>query len=166
MTVLAAVRVPGKGCVLAADSRVTAGSTIVTDICKKILRCGSSAVAMSGCDGNLLGVLANCRSWEDVLKSAFAYQREHDKLDWSALGYDAKTDRLWTFDSDEHIMDMGVSAVGGCGGNVARGWLDAQRVHQPRTLDGAKAWAVGACRAAVRRDSACGGRIRALTIAR
>jgi 20S proteasome alpha/beta subunit len=165
MTVLAAVRIPGKGCVLAADSRVTGGTTIITDTCNKIVRCGSAALAISGCDGNLLGAVANARSWTELLQAAFKYTADHDKLDWAGIGYDSTSDRLWSVDSDQHILDVGTSAVGGCGGGVARGWLDAH-VGQLRNLDNAKALVVGACRAAIRRDSACGGRVRTAVISR
>lgn len=163
MTVLAAVRVPGRGAVLVADSRVTGGTDIITDTCQKIVRCGSAGLAISGCDGNLLGAVANTRTWAELVQAAFKYASEHTTLDWSGIGYDAVSDRLWFIDSDEHLIDAGTTAVGGSGGRVARGWLDAYE-SEPKTLEGAKAWVVGACRAAIRRDSACGGRVRSLVL--
>lgn len=162
MTVLAAVRVPGKGCVLAADSRVTAGTSIVTDTCVKVLRCGAVVAGVSGHDGSLLTALKGTRNWDEVLRGAFKYAADHPALDWSLLVYDSGADVLRYVDSDETVLDSGLVATGGCGAPYARGWLDAQA--PARTLEVARAQAMGAVRAAIKRDSACGGRVRTIVL--
>lgn len=165
MTCIVACRVPGKGAVIASDSRVTAGTEIITDACDKWMVCGTLALAISGHDGGLVQVLTGCKSLQEVMQKAAEYSNAHSGLNWQIIGYDRTRDKLLQLDSDGAliVVERAITA-GGSGGSYALGWLEAQRA--PQTLVGAARATTLAVRAAIKRDCACGGRVRVLTVPR
>ena len=160
MTCIVAVRVPGVGCVLGCDSRVTVGTEILTDLCDKYFVAGPCAGAIAGYDGGLLQALVAAKGVDAVRAAALKYTEDREKLDWSALLYDQRADKLGYLDSSGAWLPLGSTAAQGCGAAYALGYLSGQPT--PRTLDQAHALAEAAVKVAIRHDSACGGRVRAV----
>lgn len=163
MTCIIAARVPGRGAVIACDSRVTAGTEIVTDACDKWLVCGTVALAISGRDGGLVHALRGAKNLPELMKAAAEYSSAHTEQNWLLVAYDRTKDQLLQLDSDGALMPCERRFVaGGSGGSYALGWIEAQRT--PKTLATAASVSRDAVRAAMKRDCACGGRVRVLTI--
>ena len=118
MTVILAVRLPGEGAVLASDGRVTQGTEIVTDVCEKLVICGSAILGASGQDGGLLPSLEQAKNWPDVIRVGYEFiKAAPSTLSWNTVGYDRKADQLWYFDSDgAQIPVPGMFGAIGCGG--------------------------------------------------
>lgn len=162
MTCCVAIRVPGRGAVLAADSRVTQGTEILTDRCDKLLRCGSVALGIAGQDGGLMMALSVATDLAEVITQADKYTKDRH-LDWSALLYDSMSGQLGYLDSDGSVLASEHWAVGvGSGSTWALGWLMAQK--RPKSLDTAVVLARNAVKVACKRDACCGGRIRTLRL--
>lgn len=163
VTCIVACRVPGKGAVIACESRVTAGTEIITDACDKWMVCGTVVLAIAGHDGGLVQALTGSKNLPGVLKAAAEYSSAHNGLNWQIIGYDMPRDQLLQLDSDGAliVVERKVTA-GGSGGSYALGWLEAQRA--PKTLGAAARSTTLAVRAAIKRDCACGGRVRVLSI--
>lgn len=165
MTVLLACHLRGRGAVLAADSRVTSGTEIVTDVCNKTLRCGAVTLAIAGHDGALMSALRPARDLGAVVSAAAAYAKDHENQSWTVVLYDSEGDRLYALDSDGYLQATErLWLAAGCGGTYALGYAEAKPA--PKNLAAAELLAREAIRATFKRDSACGGRIRILTCPR
>lgn len=163
MTCIVACRVPGKGAVIACDSRVTAGTEIVTDACDKWMVCGTVALAIAGRDGGLVQALTPARSLAEVLKASSTYAKDHHELNFQIVAYERTRDHLWQLDSDGALLQVERRFTsGGSGGNYALGWLEA--CAAPKTLGQARKVLANAVRASMKRDCACGGPVRVLTV--
>jgi 20S proteasome alpha/beta subunit len=157
VTVGVAYRVPGLGAVLVSDGRVTHDQEIVSDVERKFVVCGATAVLVSGTVGQVW------RQLQERPPRSFAAFRERlaesdDETDW--LAYDRRSDRLWAGD-----VRLGHTfAALGSGGSLALGALEVSPT--PRTLEAAEKVAIAAARVACRRNVTCGGRIRVLVVPR
>ena len=161
MTVTAAILVPGHGCVLGCDSRVTAGYGIVTDACVKYVVAGSAICLVSGHDGSLMDYIASARNIEGVRLIASEYT-DGRNLSWDLLCYDRKLERLVVIDSHGSAIPVGAYHTSGSGGDVALGVLSSS--PPPQTLEAGKRLIRKACGLAARHNAACGGKVRVLTV--
>lgn len=160
MTVAAVYHLPGQGAVFACDSRLTMGTTILSDNCDKWLRCGSVTLVIAGSDGGLTLALAHCRDIQQVLRAADAYSTARD-VDWIALGYDQESDRIFTLLSDGQLQPLKRYGAIGCGAAYAKGWLGACALR--RGSGSVERVLRDACASACANDMACGGQIRTIT---
>jgi 20S proteasome alpha/beta subunit len=161
MTVVVGQLVEGAGAVLACDSRITCGYSILTDACDKFLVCGSAVVLVSGDDGGLMAELAHTRHFDTVRAAALAYT-EGKQLTWELLIYDRRVGGLFVLNSDGATVPLGSYAALGAGGDIALGVLGSAPV--PKDLVSATRLVKRAARVAVKHNSGCGGKIRVLTI--
>lgn len=160
MTVAAVYHLPGQGAVFACDSRITMGTTILSDSCDKWLLCGSVTLVVAGADGGLTLALARCRDIQQVIRVADEYSTPRD-VDWIALGYDQKSDRIFTLLSCGQLQPLTRYSTIGCGGSYAKGWLDSCALR--RDLRSAERVLRDACQSAIANDAACGGLVRTVT---
>ncbi len=161
MTVCVALKVPGVGAVLACDSRVLCGHGILTDACDKWIIAGSAICLVSGHDGALMDVLSEARSLQEVHTAALEYT-DGKALNWDLLIFDRKSDCLVFLDNHGSTLRLGLSATSGSGGDIAQGVIDT--LPKPTTLAQASRIADRAIRTAIRRNAACGGRVRVLQV--
>ena len=158
MTVAVAIRVPGVGCVIGSDGRITEDCAILAD----------SFVKWSDWGG-----LVSCWAGDLAKKTDLdrAPPADLDALraklrtgggETSVLVYDRAADRLTHTGSDAWLIPVASHWAIGSGGNVALGFLDGQR--PAADLKSAAGLALRALRAAVRRRSSCGGRLRVVQV--
>jgi ATP-dependent protease HslVU (ClpYQ) peptidase subunit len=162
MTVGIVIRVPGHGAVIGSDSRVTSGHDKVTDDCVKHIICGSVVVTVAGQDGALFELLRSAKTWRSVMERGATYNTLKPSQEWALLGYDRKTNRCLSFDSDLCQLDVGNLYAHGSGASYAMG--AAAVCPRPRDLAAARRTVRRACAAAVRFNLGCGGKIRTVTI--
>ena len=157
MTCLVGYRIPGVGAAIACESRLSAGTVIASDECKKWLVCGSVVLAVSGTDGGLLPALskARCRTWAQVEEAAEEYSRPRG-LSWEMIAYDQRLDLMVVCDSSGCVQATDCYASGS-GGSYAWGWFESR--PRPETLPDVARTLRASVRAAIRRDSGCGGRV-------
>lgn len=161
MTIGLGIKVPGQGCVLACDSRVLCGNDIVTDTCDKFVLAGSAVAVVAGHDGALMDHLQLCKSFDELYNTALEYTQDKP-LNWDLLIFDRKTDQLVFLDNHGSLLRVGNGYAIGCGSGFAMGVLDA--LPKISTLEAAKKAADKAVRCAIRRNAACGGRVRLLVV--
>ena len=157
MTVVAGYLVRGRGCVLVADGRTTdQDGWIVSDTYHKVLR-GHRLIA--GFAGRLTP------AWEEMVAAppaSIAHLRAGMRAarhDWEMLASDGRA--LWATDDTRATDSVRYGAIG-CGSAVALGVLDTH--PSPKSLDAAEALCRTAVRAACRRHSGCGGRVRVVRL--
>lgn len=156
-----AYAIEGEGAVLACDSRVTAGYSILSDSCDKFVVAGSAVCLVSGHDGSLIDHICHAKNVEGVRMIAAEFM-EGKGLSWDLLCYDRRTERLVMVDSHGSAIVLGPYHTSGCGGDYAMGVLSSSPI--PRTLEAAQKLVRKATAVAVRHSAACGGRIRVLTV--
>jgi ATP-dependent protease HslVU (ClpYQ) peptidase subunit len=161
LTVLVGVVVPGEGCVLACDSRVSIGATILSDDCPKYVIAGSCVALVCGEDGGLLDALDGSRNVDELRYRALEYQNGKD-LDWALLVYDRRSEKLVYFEGSGATVLLDDFGALGSGGTLALGALTY--AGKPRTLASAQKLARRACQVAIRHNATCGGKVRVLTI--
>jgi hypothetical protein len=162
VTVGIVVKVPGYGAVLGCDSRVTAdGGAIMTDEDEKWLTAGTT---VSCCAGQLAGVWDALRESppDDFDELRHAFTEAPSAANFETLTYDRVRDKIWWCSNNGEAIDRGAYATIGSGGDVALGVLDA--LPAPKTLAQAEKLVRRALEAACKRNCACGGRLRILTI--
>lgn len=164
MTVGLVVRVPGAGAVLACDSRITTSDgAIVTDTDTKWAALGPLTLCSAGnWGGAWLDLIARGPTTIGALRAAMREAPHLDADEYEALCYSRQDDSLWHLDQSGDATRLGGYAAIGCGGALALGALDATAA--PRTLEAAERLARRAVGIACRRHSACGGRVRVVTI--
>lgn len=162
MTVGVAIRVPGVGAVLVCDSRVSdsSGGKIYTDSEQKFGVFGTCTAIYAGRPGSLWIELRDSppRNWPEVYAKLTDTDARAKDRDYEVLVYDRTQDRVIHTDASGYAVISGTSSTIGCGGELAQGVIDGARA--PATLEAAAALALRACRAAVRRNAFCGGRLR------
>lgn len=161
MTCCVAIKVPGHGAVLACDSRVLSGLGILTDACDKFVIAGSAVCLVAGHDGMLCDVISSAKNVDEVRHAALEYT-DGKTLSWDLLIYDRRSDSLVYLDNHGSTIRLGNVATSGSGGDIAQGVLDA--LPKPSGLPAAAKAAERAIRTAIRRNAACGGRVRVLSI--
>jgi len=155
MTVGIAYRVPGEGCVLVSDGRITCDGEILTDTARKFVICGSTAAVLAGTVGALWGRL------QDTPPKSFAALREaveasDDDTDW--LAYDRKGDHLWLGD----VRLTTPFACIGTGASTAHGAL--AMVDSPKSLDEAIKLCKRSVKVVCARHTTCGGKVRTIVV--
>lgn len=168
MTIGVVYRVPGLGAVVGCDGRVTTDDgAILSDCDDKLLAHGSLVSIFAGTYGGLLVDLrvSPPRSWAELRKATIDIDAELSHArSYELLAYDRRTDALWYTDHQGDASRRGLYAAIGCGGAVALGALDA--LPQARSLELAERAVRRALKIACWRQSACGGRLRVLTVPR
>lgn len=163
MTVCLAYRVPGEGCVLVSDGRVTDGALrVLTDSCDKSAVLGSCVALVAGCDGRALQDLQELKvkKYADIL--AYVRSRHGESEDyWQLIVWDRSGQKLYTLDSALTELEHSVAAIG-CGSDIATGVLSA--LPHPQSLEEATRALNKAARVACRRNAGCGGRIRTIVV--
>ena len=162
MTVGLGIVVRDKGCVLACDSRVMAGYSIVSDDCEKFVLCGSAVALVSGNDGGLVDAIKGSRNLVQLHKRALTYTVDTN-LTWDLLIWDRTTSRLYLLDQAGSFLPLGATAAIGRGGEMAQGFLDAF-AKAPVSLVEASARAQAGVVATCRRNAACGGLVRVIVV--
>lgn len=161
MTVALAYRIPGAGAVMACDGRVTDAndSSILSDTERKYAICGPVTIMLAGSLGKLFVKLQD-ENPPKTFPALRALISEHstDETEWMA--YDKKSDRLYLGDV---LMGRPIAGIG-CGSAYGLGALEA--LPLARTLQDAHKAVSTAMAIACRRNAACGGKIRILTIPR
>jgi len=157
VTVCVAVRLPGEGCVLGADGRVTSGGAVVATAAVKVRRFGALYVGVAGDAPTVLSAWRRTgpSTVEELLTCA------PKGRDWEAVAYDCATDRLVTVDSTGAVMTYREWAAVGTGGTAALACMD----YAARELRDATPELVAHCvrrivRSVSKYDTACGGRVR------
>lgn len=161
MTVAVAIRVPGKGAVLAADSRAIGhDGHIWSDDLRKIVRFPGVTVAVAG-DLSVLTLLKrhDIQTCGDV--RAFIEEVHNGDLDFTLLCYDRVRDRLWVMEDTGGELEFSRHAVVGSGRPFAAGAL--QGYPSPKNLPDAVKIAKKAAAAACALHVECGGKIRSVT---
>lgn len=162
MTVIAAIRIPGSGAVLAGEGRVLSpANEVLTDGCDKLIVCGTVMAGVAGRDGGLLRHLSKGKNWSDIVKLAGEYTALKPELEWDLLAYDRKSDQIFGLDSDGCEVELGNRAAIGEGGPYSLGWLDAK--PKVKSLEDAAGLLKRAVHATIRRVPSCGGRVRLIT---
>lgn len=163
MTVIAAYRIPGQGCVLACDSRVTGDfGEIITDNDFKYL---SGPTYTAVCAGTLGGL------WFDLMieppktlaafRTAFRAESPFGHPGYVAIVYDHTSDALMRIDHSGDVCQAPEAFVtDGCGGDLARGMLIMSKA--PKNLSEAGKVLRTTLTAVAKRNSMCGGKIRTL----
>lgn len=155
MTVLVAVRVPGQGAVIVADSQGTAADGRLYDVDKIVKRPGVVAAACGG----LATVSAlrhfEVKTWENIRAFALHHGENHD---FKLVCYDRVRDQLWTIDSNGAETTHSHWAAEGSGSAFAAGLLEDARPC--KTLPDALRLARRAVTVACRLHVECGGEIR------
>lgn len=165
LTIGVGLRLPGMGCVLACDSRITTDDgTIVSDYDEKWAECGSIVALCAGSLGALWDDLRETptKNWREFRAKVTNLQATQQDLEYEILLYDRRKDRLLL--SSHHGDGVVVRNFGGIGAGAAYalGYLDG--APAPTSLTAATKLVENAVRVACKRNSSCGGRIRVLTI--
>lgn len=154
MTVGVVYRVSG-GAVLVSDGRVTHGGEVVSDTAQKCFLCGPVGVIVAGEIGPLWRRLQE-RPPRTFKAFREAVDAESLSVEW--LAYDPRSRSIW-------LSDVRISAqfaALGSGSSLALGALEV--LPAPTSLVEAKRTAEKAVRAACRRHTECGGKIRSLMV--
>ena len=155
MTVLVAVRVPGKGAVIMADSQGTAPDGRLYEV-DKIVK-GKYVVA-AAC-GALATVSAlrhsGIKAWNDIRQFALDHGENHD---FKLVCYDRQCDQLWTIDNNGAETTHSHWAAEGSGSAFAAGLLED--ASPSKSLKEAMSLARRATTVACRLHVECGGEIR------
>jgi 20S proteasome alpha/beta subunit len=157
MTVLIAIHLPGQGCVMASDGRLTGPSyEIASDTAEKVFRHGNLLLGVAG-DWEAMTRIRDTDPSVDELANM-----RRTGLSYELFVYDRSDDLLWYFDSDGSQEHEDEILFGGNGCSFAAGALDS--FSPPGTLSEARSQALGAVRVSCKRHTQCGGRVRALTV--
>jgi 20S proteasome alpha/beta subunit len=147
--------------VLACDSRVTAGTGIVTDDCLKYVVAGSAVALVAGSDGALMDVIASAKNIDGLRMLATEYS-DGRQLQWELLCYCRKSERLVWLDNTGMALPLGDYHATGSGGDYALGVLSS--APKPKDLAAAARLVRKACRVAIKHNAACGGKVRVLVV--
>lgn len=155
MTAIVGVHVPGYGAVLASDGRLSDDDGLIhSDRAIKLARAKWGILAMAG-HIQALPVLARRTSMQ------LAYQTPVPELEYDVIAYDGSG--LYCWDHTRSVVHVHSHTSAGCGGHIALGVLEAS--DHVKTLDEAVQKAKAAVRAAIRRNTGCGGKVRVLKFA-
>lgn len=167
VTVGIVYRVPGHGAVLGCDSRTCmSDGSIITDHDEKWSIFGTVIACVAGEVGGLWMDLIDTppTTWPAFRKAFTDPLADAQERTFELLAYDRRADVLWHTDHRGEALKRGMYATIGCGGPYAQGVLDAS--GPPKTLDAAGRLVRRALAITCRRHSACGGRLRTVTIPR
>lgn len=159
MSVCLAYRIPGEGAVLACDGRVTSNSdsTILSEAEKKYVICGGSSIVLLA--GEVGPIWVKLMGTPPKNYKAFRHiVGEHSTHDLEWVTYDRKKDQIIIGD----VVSTRPIAGIGCGAPFGLGALEA--LPLAKTLADAQKAISSAMAIACRRNAACGGRIRIITI--
>jgi 20S proteasome alpha/beta subunit len=155
MTIIAAIRVPGKGAVLACDSRATAGDEILTDSAVKFGLGGAVVYATAGVSRNIQAQI-DAHTVDELFEQAL----NAELSDWTMLAADL---------SGVHFLhchgfrtSFPYHGAIGSGSEYALGFMDAS--GRAQSLADAERIARLAVKCAIKRNAACGGKIRVLRL--
>ena len=161
MTVCVGIALPSGGAVMACDSRVCVGESIMTDDCQKWVITGSVISLAAGATGGLFRAIGRAKGLVDLHEAAADYT-EGKSLEWCLLSYDRELGGLWYLDSDGQLLPLDGAYAVGCGADLARGVMVASK--PPTSLEQAGKLARKACGAACTYSALCGGTIHVLTV--
>lgn len=162
MTIIVGILVNPKTAVIAADSLLSdVSGNIHSAIAQKIGRFGSLTLAYCG-DGTALETIraAKVRSWAELNE-----WKAPKGLDFGFIAYDHLTGILWEGGTSRGVpTKIARTYANGSGHAFATGILDLS--SRPRTVGEASNLARMACKAAIKRNVNCGGRIRVRVVER
>jgi hypothetical protein len=155
MTVLVAVRVPGKGAVIMSDSQGTAPDGRLYEVDKVVKFPG---VVIAACGGlSTISALrrGKIKVYGDILPFVIEHGENHD---FKLVCYDRVKDKLWTIDNNGAETTHSHWAAEGSGSAFSAGLLDDAPVA--KTLKEAMSLARRAAAVACRLHVECGGPLR------
>lgn len=155
MTVICAVRVPGKGAVIMSDSQGTAPDGRLYEV-EKIIRFPGVVVAACGALATVSALRHyKAKAYADILTFVIEHGENHD---FKLICYDRVKDKLWTIDSNGSETTHSHWAAEGSGSAFAAGLLDDAPTS--KTLKEAVSLARRAAAVACRLHVECGGPLR------